>query len=394
MKCNQCQQEVNVENWKFCPHCGGGLGDEKILYFFRNIFSSKKNIAIFFAILLVILALLAGWIFYSHKKISEKNQQISKLLEENRKVGVEVIIPKEIMPIIYAGENKKLVELRVNSPIYGKFKAEVRAEGIINQYSETFNIRPESKIYYLSPDISEEGYRNLADSQKVPLSIKISLIDDAGKETSILEKTEDIFFYARNDIIWRENNGRSNVNYVARLVNKDRPEVEELVRKAADHMRELGGSGNAMVGMQGDQAEIKRQMEAVFLAMTEDYKIRYVMAPFSYDNSSVQKIKTPEEVLQTKSGLCIELAILMASALENIGLNPVIVLTADHAWAGIELGARTGEYVFIETTALEESPAKAVSIGQSNWKEAEKSGLDQLIKINELRAEGYLPMKY
>lgn len=370
------------------------MGDEKIIYFFRNIFSSKKNIVIFLAISIAVLVLLAGWIFYSHKKISEKNQQISKLLEESRKVGVEVIIPEEIMPIIYAGENKKLVELRVNSPIYGKLKAEVGAEGIISRYSETFNIRPESKIYYLSPDISEEGYRNLADSKKVPLNIKISLIDDEGKETKILEKTEEIFFYARNDIIWRENNGRSNINSVVRLVNKDRPEVEELVRKAADHMKALGGSDNAMVGMQGDQAEIKRQMEAIFLAMAKDYKIRYVMAPFSYDNSSVQKIKTPEEVMQTKSGLCIELAILMASALENIGLNPVIVLTADHAWAGIELGARTGEYVFIETTALEESPAKAVSIGQSNWKEAEKSGLDQLIKINELRAEGYLPMKY
>lgn len=393
MKCNQCQQEVNVKNWKFCPNCGGGLGDEKIIYFFRNIFSSKKRLTIFFVAILFIFSFLIGWIVYSNKKIDEKNRQIGKLLEENKKIGVEVEIPEKIMPVIYAGENKKLVELKVSSPVYGKLKAEVEAEGMINQYAETFSVRPESKIYYLSPDISGEGYRNLADSKKVPLTVRVFLVNNE-KETKILEETKEVFFYARNDIIWREENGRSNINYIARLVNKDRPEVEELVRKAADHMKELGGSSNAMIGTQGDELEIKRQLEAIFLAIAKDYKIRYVMAPFSYDSSSAQKIKTPEEVLGTRSGLCVELAILMASALENIGLNPVIVLTNDHAWAGVELGSRTEKYIFIETSALEKSPAEALKIGQINWAEAKKTNSEQLIKINELRAEGYLPIKY
>ncbi len=393
MKCNQCQKDVDVEKWRYCPNCGNGLTDEKFSYYMRKIFLSKRNLAIFVILELVFFGALASWIVYSNKKISDKNKQI-EMLEKKQEVQAEAKIPEKISPILYSGEGKKMAELMVNSPVYGKLRVEMEVPGVINKYSETINIRPESKIYNLAPDISEEGYKNLSDSKKTNLSLKVFSVGDDNQEKKILEERKEIFFYSRNDIVWQDENGANNADYIVRLVNKDREEIKELVRKAADHMKELGGSNNAMVGMQGNEAEIKRQMEAIFMAMAEDYKIRYVMAPFSYDSNSAQKIKSPEEVIQTKSGLCIELSLLMAAALENIGLNPVLVLTNDHAWAGVELGAKTDKYIFIETTALEESPQDAASVAQKNWAKIKNSGSARLVKINEMRASGINPIKY
>jgi len=394
MKCNQCKQEVNVEEWKFCPNCGRSLGDEKLVNFIRKFLLSKRNIAVFVLVILILLGTLAFFIIQSNRKIDEKNQQISKMLEQKSDVKVEAEIAEKVMPITYAGENKKMVTLKVSSPGFGQIKTEIRVDGITNDETQIISLKPESKIYYLSPDITEEGYRNLIDSKKANLFLKVSLVNDDGKESVLLEENREVFFYSRNDIIWAEENGVDNVNYAVRWINKDKEEIKGLVRKAADHIREVGGKSDAMVGMQGDREEMKRQMEAIFLAMAKDYQIRYIMAPFSYDNNTAQKVKPPEEVIRTKSGLCIELSLLMAAALENIGLNPVVVITEDHAWTGIETSPRSDDFIFIETTALEKKPEEAVLIAQQNWKAIKNKGFYKILKINELRAEGYLPIKY
>lgn len=394
MQCNQCKQEIDVEKWKFCPNCGRGLGDEKIINFLRKVFLSKRNLAIFIAVVLIIFGALAFFVIWSNGQVAEKNRQIAQMLEQKYEVKVEVEIPEKIMPIAYSGENKKMVKLKVDSPGFGRMKIEMKVDGVTNHETQIINLKPESKIYYLEPDITEDGYRNLAESKKANLFLKISLIDDDGQESVLMEENKGIFFYSRNDIIWAEENGADNVRYAARWINKDKEEIKDLVRKAADHMKELGGSDSAMIGMQGDREEIKRQMEAIFLAISKDYQVRYIMAPFSYDSNSAQKVKSPEEVIRTKSGLCIELSLLMAAALENIGLSPVVVVTEDHAWAGIETSPKSDDFIFIETTALEKSPQEAVVIAQQNWKEIKDGGSYKILKINELRAEGYLPMKY
>lgn len=393
MYCNKCQQEIDVEKWKYCPHCGDGLIDEKIFYFLKKIFFSKRNLVIFIITILLFAGLSIFWIINSERKISEKNKQIEQLLAEKKAVKVEAEFPQKIMPIAYALDGQKLATLKVNSPIYGKLRAELEVPGISNPYSENIDVRPESKMYYLGPDISKEGYANLLDSKNANLSLKVFLMKEDGSEQQLLAENKEVFFYSLKDMLWTDD-GRDNSKYVVRLIDKDKEEIKNLVRKAADHMKELGGTGDAMVGTQGDQAEIRRQMEAIFLAMSKDYQIRYVMAPFSYDSAAAQKIKTPDEVIRTKSGLCVELSLLMAAALENIGLNPVIVLTADHAWAGVQLESKTDKYVFIETTALEKSPQEAMQIAQKNWEKIKKTDGFRLLNVNELRADGYLPMKY
>lgn len=394
MQCNQCKQEVDVEKWKFCPNCGRGLADEKIVNFLRKIFLSKRNLAIFIAVVLIIFGTLAFFVIQSNRRVAEKNRQISQMLEQKDEVKIEAEIAEKIMPVTYAGANKKIVTLKVSSPGFGRIKTEVGAEGITNRETQIINLKPESRIYFLGPDITEEGYRNLTESKKTNLFLKVSFLEDDGSGKVLMEENKEVFFYSRNDIIWAEENGADNVKYAVRWINKDKEEIKGLVRKAADHMKELGGSDSAMIGMQGDKEEMKRQMEAIFMAMSKDYQIRYIMAPFSYDSEAAQKVKTPEEVLRTKSGLCIELSLLMAAALENIGLSSVVVITEDHAWAGIETSPKSDDFIFIETTVLEKSPQEAVSIAQQNWKTVKDKSFYKILKVNELRSDGYLPMKY
>lgn len=394
MLCRQCKTDIDVDHWKFCPHCGGSLRDEKLMAHVRKFFSSRKNIALFLLAEILFIGFI-GFLFYkNHSTIKEKNEKINALINREKEITVEWKAPEKIFPLTYFGDNKKLVELRVTSPIYAKIKVEVAAEGITEKETKIFNVKPEGQIFYLAPDITDEGFGQLSESRETNVDIKVYQIGDEGGENVILEDNKEVFFFSRNDILWKEGSDDYS-KYIVRLVNKDRDEIKELVRLAADHIKGVGGKYEAMLGNLGNENDIRQQMEAIMLAVAKDYKVKYIVSPFSYDSARVQKVKAPEEVLKAKSGICIELSLLFAAALENIGLDSVIVLTSNHAWVGVETSPRSDKFIFIETTALEKTPQEALAIGQKNWEEVQKQGIfHQVLKVNELRAEGFLPIRY
>lgn len=354
--------------------------------------SSKRNVRILIALEAVFLIGIFSAFFVYHHELDEENKRITERMMHREEVEVRWEIPDRIMPMTYVGDNKKLVELKVSSQIYGKLRTEIEVPGFINKDVQTFDIKPGSKIYYLTPDISEEGYGNLIESHKGQLSLRIYLVKDDG-EKEIVSDDRELLFLSRGSIIWSED-GMNNSKYVVRLINKDKEEIKELVRKAADHMEEVGGNSRSMVGNLGDEKEMERQLEAIFLAVQKDYEVRYVLAPFSYDDASIQQLKTPEEVLRTKSGSCVELSLLVAAALENIGLNSVLVLSNGHAWVGVEVSPMSDKFIFIETTALDSTPEEAIEIAEKRWEMTKKSPNYRLLRTNELRVDGVLPIKY
>lgn len=395
MICNQCKKEVEVDKWQFCPHCGCSLKDEKIFFLLRKIFSSKRNLAFFIIADSLIIGIAFFFLASSYYQLEIRNREISELIEKIEEVRIETKFEEKIMPITYYGDNKKMAELRVSSQIFGKIRIESEVSGITRPEIQVIDIKPGNKIHYISPEITEEGYRNLSDSKRTDIYLKAYLLKDNGEEKQLLQEKKELFFYSKNDIIWKEKDGTDNSKYVVRLINKDRDEIKELVRKASDHIKKLGGDSNSMEGIFADKINLKRQLEAIFLAISEDYQIHYVMSPFSYDDNSVQKIKDPEEVIKTRSGLCIELSLLIAAALENVGLNAVIAIVPGHAWVGVETGPRSGDYIFIETTVLEKKSGEALYIAQKNWNKFKNMpGSYRILNVNELRAEGLLPIKY
>ncbi len=84
-----------------------------------------------------------------------------------------------------------------------------------------------------------------------------------------------------------------------------------------------------------------------------DLGVRYVMDGFSLEDSA-QHILFPDQVLSNKSGLCIETALLIASALQSADFNTYIILTLSpgHAQVAVEIYPGTGQYFLIETTKL------------------------------------------
>ncbi|SRR6266446_2685873 len=136
----------------------------------------------------------------------------------------------------------------------------------------------------------------------------------------------------------------SNRLRIAAWVTPHDPAVTDLVAKAAVYLpTEPAPAPKAMVGYdEASRKQVSDQVDAIFDTMRSDYHIQYVQASVPYggpadSSAAIQNIKLPWEVLQQRSGMCVELTVLLASAVESIGLHSEIVIIPGHAFLGVAL---------------------------------------------------------
>ena len=358
----------------------------------NNLPNSLKNFYWLLGGLGIIMFATIGFLkFQSDKAIEKKNQEIMAGIDYQPAVLLDWEVKEQVSPMSYAGENLNLVEIKVYTTEETNLRISAEVPGITKKAVEELNDFEGTQIVRVGPEITKEGFQQLeTKAQDATVKFKVTQLRE-GEETGdvLLEQEEPVKFLALNDVIWADG-----VKYMVRFVNKDDPAIAEIARKAADHMPELGGESTAMLGNLGDKEERIRQLKAIFLAISKDTEIRYIAAMVSYESPDIQRVKTPAEVVETKSGLCVELALLYAAVLEHVSLRPVIIVVPGHAWVGIETTAGNNEYYFIESTMLENTPEEALEIGQKEWEMYSETGDYELINVIEMRSEGLMPIVY
>ncbi|MFC5928965.1 DUF4011 domain-containing protein [Cryobacterium melibiosiphilum] len=109
------------------------------------------------------------------------------------------------------------------------------------------------------------------------------------------------------------------------------PAITTLLGEAADLLEKSTGSGS-LQGYQTGDTRVDQVVESVFAAMRAR-DIRYSTPPASWDVEG-QKIRTPGEVLDGRAGTCLDTTVVMAAALEQAGLHPLIFVVTGHAFLG------------------------------------------------------------
>jgi len=122
---------------------------------------------------------------------------------------------------------------------------------------------------------------------------------------------------------------------LASFVLPNNPEVNNLIVKAAQHLKRSSGASSFTAYQSGNPQMVEQQVAAIFGALHEE-NIVYRSLPASFEGSG-QRITLANQVLTNKLGNCIELSLLFASALECIGIHSVIILQREHAFLGVWL---------------------------------------------------------
>ena len=186
-----------------------------------------------------------------------------------------------------------------------------------------------------TPPLSGQVLRNLTSEMNTSLQVQVT-------------DTHNHLYYLSDIPIslqsrWQMQWVATNRLLIAAWVTPDDPAVKELVLKAAiTHLSaESPTAPGAMIGYtNASRQQVIDQVDAIYDALRLDYHIRYVQASVPYSGQSdtaatTENIKLPFEVLQQRSGMCIELTVLLASAVESIGLHAEIVIVPGHAFLGV-----------------------------------------------------------
>lgn len=110
------------------------------------------------------------------------------------------------------------------------------------------------------------------------------------------------------------------------------PELNPIIKKAAEYLKNWSGSSAFDEYQSKNPNRVKTQVGAIYVAL-KSLNIIYQSVPASF-GSIGQRVRLADQVIAQKFGNCLDLSLLFASALENIGLNPILVLIEGHAFVG------------------------------------------------------------
>jgi hypothetical protein len=180
--------------------------------------------------------------------------------------------------------------------------------------------------------------------------------------------------------------------FVVCMVTPNDPIVKEY---AAAITKRIGGT---LAGATQDPQQVFELMKATYDYMRET-GMRYassegVPTTIGDIKTLVQTVRLPRDVITSNNGLCIELAILWASILDQLGCQAYIVLRPGHAFTVVRAGDRDFP---IECTAI--TPKAVGENAEVPCEKAMQMALDDLhnqqfkifLSVQQYRSQGYSP---
>lgn len=211
-------------------------------------------------------------------------------------------------------------------------------------------------------------------SELVTLKYTISKIDGE-KSTLLYQGTKSIKLLPKDYMVWSISDPKGLTRHntadliAAWVCPTDRDGLLDMLRGKAKKYHPFG----VLLGDQGNTSleEMTAQVKALYECITNETRIRYVNQPFVFDfGAGGQRVLTPDAVIKTEGGNCIDLTVLFASLMEGLGLNPLIMLTANHAFLGWGNSENPSKMDFLECTCVGVKPFEtAQELGRKAFKE-------------------------
>lgn len=265
----------------------------------------------------------------------------------------EVVITYDCIDVIYpALYNREdyLVHLSAYSDyVDTEVVVTVEVEGFTQEYSQKMTLTDSMTELYIHPPVLS-GEINLASAKEA--QVVVSVVD--AKDSSVyLKESQPVKIMSKNDVnLYDPEYGDATIHNFLALMTPEAPELDSIKRDAITILED-SGLNPALIGYQGNYESLIYEVYAILWAIG-DAGVRYDTTSFSYSdaNSANQRVKFPVEVLEKKSGLCVETSALLASILKSMNVHCFLIFPPGHCQVAVELEQNSGQYLLVETTVL------------------------------------------
>ena len=129
--------------------------------------------------------------------------------------------------------------------------------------------------------------------------------------------------------------GVNSAEMIASFITPNAESVK-LVRSLASEQLKKWNKDPSLEGYQKNDRKRIVDLAAAVYATLRNKNINYTLPPVGFENEG-QRIRFIDDILTDYEGTCIDLSIGYASVLESIGINTIIFITKNHAFAGFWL---------------------------------------------------------
>jgi len=190
------------------------------------------------------------------------------------------------------------------------------------------------------------------------------------------------------------------------------PAVDRVLKAASDVLRRAG-KPDALDGYKSGKREHAWEFASAIWSAVAGLRLSYALPPASFEQSG-QKVRTPTQIFDGRIATCLDTALLFAAALEQANLNPLLVLTEGHAFAGVWLqpvefaNLVTNEaaalrrrldlddIVVFETTLVAQNPpatfSQAMAVARRQIAEEADAGFRMVIDVRRARMQKIRPL--
>ena len=113
------------------------------------------------------------------------------------------------------------------------------------------------------------------------------------------------------------------------------PAVDRIL-KAASVVLRRAGKKDGIDGYESQSRSRTWELTSAIWSAVCSFKLSYALPPASFEHQG-QKVRPPGLILENGVATCLDTALLFAAALEQAGLNPLLIMTKGHAFAGVWL---------------------------------------------------------
>ena len=239
----------------------------------------------------------------------------------------------------------------------------------------------------LTPVLAADDFKTITELTTSQYTLEVDCAI-SGTPQIVHQETPKVFLTAHDVVNWNL------PNEIAGWVTPHDPAVEALIDSAKTYHPD-----RALVGYQGTgdhDSIVAAQARAIYDALQKDFNITYVNSATSFMGG--QRVLFPADALSGGHANCIDGTVLFASALENIGIQPVIVLLPAHAFVGWRTWSGSDTLDFLETTMIgSDSFDSAEAHGLAEYASEVDAGhfescVSTLTYVDSLRARGLTPL--
>ena len=145
------------------------------------------------------------------------------------------------------------------------------------------------------------------------------------------------------------------------FVLPNHPVIQMLMHDASDVLKKWGKQ-TSLEGYQMHDPNRVRELAAAAYAAIQKKNIVYAEAPASFSVAG-QRIRTPETIMEQRLGTCMDMTLLYAALLEQMGLHPLLVMLKGHIFAGVWLKERSSDELMSADIVVEDFEQLSMRIG-------------------------------